>query len=134
MARSGKTRDRPEQDRLREILFFLFIARNKSFMLDTEYTPRDLKDYNGISVYWKKPPRIDVVVVEGPLKLAFRLMGPPHEERLRRIRDENQKELLEGNGWKVIDFWYDRHAALWRDDPESRQDAEKLVRETLDTI
>lgn len=132
MRRSHTTENRPEQERLYQLLFFIFVKRNKHFIMQKEYVPPNLKEVEGIKPYYEKPPRLDIAIIENKsLKIAYRIMGQIHEKRLRRVRDENQKVLLEGNGWKVIDYWFDRHEALWLDSPESRRATEKFILEDL---
>lgn len=120
MRRAGNTTDRQEQKNLEKILSFIFdkylkVPYSKTL---TEILVTDLREVSGIKPYVRMPPKLDVVLnltttAGYPRKIGFRLMGPPHEEKIRRIRDENQKILLEGNDWVIYDFWYDRHFNIW---------------------
>ena len=124
MRKAGNTEYRQEQGNLEKILYALFFdyGIKSNFTIGQEHTVRQLVEYQGIKPYPPLPPRLDVAisiiynldpVTPQILQIGFRLMGPPHEVKRRRIRDENQRILLQGNGWNIIDFWYDKDAALW---------------------
>lgn len=59
-----------------------------------EYEVHDLSKYC----------QLDIAVL--PEKIAIRLNGGVHEKRKQKIKDEDQKLMLEEDGWKVVDFWY----------------------------
>jgi len=64
---------------------------------------------------------------------VYRLMGPPHEKRHRKLKDEIQEFVLKGNGWRVIDMWYKFMPNLFaqkRTDEKNKQ----AVQEVLNAI
>jgi len=61
---------------------------------------------------------LDIAIISPARKapgVAIRMQGQIHERRLRKLRDADQRIVLEGNGWKVIDFWYYAMPNLWED-------------------
>jgi len=57
-------------------------------------------EIHGLSKYCQ----LDIAIL--PEKIAIRLNGEVHEKKIQKIKDEDQKIMLEEDGWKVIDFWY----------------------------
>ena len=57
------------------------------------------------------PPKIDIVIL--PLKLGIRVNGLYHKHGQRPLKDEDQKLVLEGNGWTILDVNYDDREDLW---------------------
>jgi len=61
---------------------------------------------------------LDIAIVSPKRKapgVAIRMQGPVHEKHNRALKDADQRIVLEGNGWKVIDFWYYAMPNLWTD-------------------
>lgn len=58
------------------------------------------------------PPRLDIVIL--PLKIGIRVNGLIHETAKNSIKDEDQKIVLEGNGWTIIDVDWDDREDLWQ--------------------
>lgn len=86
---------------------------------DTEYEMHDLKPVQG-----EKCPYCCPDIVDLQDKIVYRLMGPIHEKRHRKLKDEIQKFVLEGNGWIVKDMWYKSMPNLFaqkRTDEKNRQ-------------
>ena len=52
------------------------------------------------------------VVIENK-NIAIRLNGPIHEKGKRPMKDEDQKIVLQANGWKVIDLTPHNIPELW---------------------
>ena len=46
-------------------------------------------------------------------KIVIRMMGEIHNKRKRTLKDQDQKIVLEGNGYKVVDVWYDEYPEFW---------------------
>ena len=40
-------------------------------------------------------------------------MGEIHNKGRRTLKDEDQKIVLEGNGYEVVDVWYDEFPEFW---------------------
>ena len=57
------------------------------------------------------PPMLDICIPE--LKVAIRVNGLIHQTRRNRLKDEDQKIVLEGNGWTVIDVDFSDREDLW---------------------
>ena len=73
-----------------------------------EHELHGLKDVENIKA---KYCQVDITMIDhfencDDLKIAIRLNGEVHDRSKQKIKDEDQKIILEGNGWKVIDFWY----------------------------
>jgi len=47
------------------------------------------------------------------MKIVIRMMGEIHNKRKRTLKDQDQKIVLEGNGYKVMDVWYDEYPEFW---------------------
>jgi len=81
-----------------------------------QFTPHNLKpvpDGDHAFLYpTDPPPRIDIVIL--PLKLGIRVNGLIHKTQKRIIKDEDQKLVLEGNGWTIMDVNYDDREDLWQ--------------------
>lgn len=62
------------------------------------------------------PPRADIFIlgwVGSGKGLIIRVMGGIHEGSTQRMKDEDQKVVLEGNGYLVLDLWWDDFDELW---------------------
>ena len=46
-------------------------------------------------------------------KIVIRMMGEIHNNSKRTLKDEDQKIVLEGNGYIVIDVWHDEYPEFW---------------------
>ena len=46
-------------------------------------------------------------------KVVIRMNGEIHNKTKRTLKDEDQKIVLEGNGYDVIDVWYDEYPEFW---------------------
>ena len=94
--------------RSEEVFAYETIVEYATQMLKTkpvikmQYELRNLNEVDGLKVDYCCP---DIVILE-PTKVAIRLNGQIHENRQRRIKDEDQRIVLEGNGWIVLDFWF----------------------------
>ena len=79
-------------------------------ILKTQFLVRNMIEIDGIRPTIP-PPKLDICIPE--LKIAIRVNGLIHQSRRQRLKDEDQKLVLEGNGWTVIDVdWSDRED-LW---------------------
>lgn len=104
-----------------------FIAKDPNkIVCEYEVINLDPVDFNKIDYCCP-----DIVDLES--KTAYRLMGGIHEKKQRRMKDEIQKEVLEGNGWKVIDFWYYDMPNLFANKRTFQNNA-LAVQEVIDTI
>lgn len=128
MREKGATENRPEQQNL-ERLLRSFLP--KDYLIHSEFLVTDLKPFGGLEPYLELPPRLDIVVLHLDskkilLKFGFRVNGRSHERAVRKIRDKNQKILLEGNGWKIIDINWDDEpdAVLW----DKKMDAARILK------
>jgi very-short-patch-repair endonuclease len=74
-----------------------------------QYQVDDLETIEGYPIV---RPILDIAVPE--LKIAVRVMGEVHGMPwAMNAHDEIQKEVLEANGWDVIDVWHSERADLW---------------------
>ena len=46
-------------------------------------------------------------------RVVIRMMGEIHNKSRRTLKDEDQKIVLEGNGYTVIDVWFDEYPEFW---------------------
>lgn len=58
------------------------------------------------------PPRLDIAIPT--MKIGIRVNGLIHETRKNIMKDEDQKVVLEGNGWTLIDIDWDDREDLWQ--------------------
>lgn len=56
---------------------------------------------------------LDILVETNSRKIAIRMMGEIHRGSKKTLKDEDQKIVLEGNGYEVRDVWYDEHDEFW---------------------
>jgi len=76
-----------------------------------EHELHNLKDVDGIKAKFCQP---DITISFGvkcgtkhvKKQIAIRLNGEVHDRSKQKIKDADQKIILEGNGWQVVDFWY----------------------------
>jgi len=95
----GVTEFRQEQLRAAKIIRES-IAQDPSQVV-CEYEIHNLKPVDFNKINYCCPDIFDKLS-----KTVYRVMGKIHEKKIPRQKDEIQKEVLEGNGYKVIDFWY----------------------------
>ena len=46
-------------------------------------------------------------------KVVIRMNGEIHNKTKRTLKDQDQKIVLEGNGYEVIDVWFDEYPEFW---------------------
>jgi len=105
------TEFRPEQIRAANIIKKL-LAKDQRLKL--EYDVTDLQPIDAISCPYCC---LDIAILNhlgSSPGIAIRLQGEIHEKHNRRLKDDDQKFVLEGNGWIVVDFWYYKMLALWK--------------------
>ena len=75
---------------------------------------------------------IDIVVVTVFENLAIRVQDKHHASARMATIDNIQKNMLEWNGWKVIDIWYYECKELWKDrvNEKSRLELELAIKES----
>ena len=75
---------------------------------------------------------IDIVVVTLFENLAIRVQDKHHASARMATIDNIQKNMLEWNGWKVIDIWYYECKELWKDrvNEKSRLELELAIKES----
>ena len=96
-----------------------------------EHELHDLKDVDGIKA---KFCQVDITIIFGVKsgtkhtvkKIAVRLNGEVHDRSKQKIKDADQKIILEGNGWKVIDFWYHAMPNLFDSNKTEKKEQEAM--------
>ena len=75
---------------------------------------------------------IDIVIFTGFQPLAIRIQDKHHASQRMATIDQIQKQILEWNGWKVIDVWYYECKELWKDkvNERSRMELEMALKES----
>jgi len=75
---------------------------------------------------------IDIVVVTVFENLAIRVQDKHHASARMATIDNIQKNMLEWNGWKVIDIWNYECKELWKDkvNTKSRLELELAIKES----
>lgn len=75
---------------------------------------------------------IDIVVFTGFQPLAIRIQDKHHASSRMATIDQIQKQILEWNGWKVVDIWYYECKELWKDkvNERSRKELEMALKES----
>ena len=75
---------------------------------------------------------IDIVVVTPFEFLAIRIQDKHHASARMATIDNIQKNMLEWNGWKVIDVWYYECKELWKDkvNKKSKLELELAIKES----
>jgi hypothetical protein len=116
----GNTSYRPEQMYVAEIL------KGLGLNIKTEYEIKGLEPFEDISFPNCIP---DIACVDR--KMIFRLNGLIHEKPKQRMKDEDQKLVLEFNGWRVIDLTPNEHPALWNQKKYSYDEATKTLLELI---
>ena len=75
---------------------------------------------------------IDIVVVTPFEFLAIRIQDKHHASARMATIDNIQKNMLEWNGWKVIDVWHYECKELWKDkvNKKSKLELELAIKES----
>ena len=75
---------------------------------------------------------IDIVVITVFEFLAIRIQDKHHASSRMSTIDNIQKNMLEWNGWKVIDVWHYECKELWKDkvNAKSRLELEMAIKES----
>lgn len=107
------------------------MPKGYQFIYEMEVT--GLKPIDGIEIPFCKPD-IALIHHERKIKIAIRLNGTFHENKIRRRKDEFQKLVLEGNGWKVVDFNHNEMPGLWLGNKEKHEDRQKALHEILEKL
>jgi len=118
---------------------------------DKEYTKSQLRIFNFLKKFYDSvemecvmngleevdgikptipPPKVDIVIHWSFKygRIAIRVMGEIHENPRQKIKDEDQRVVLEGNGWKVEDLWYDDFPkTFFGTDEESEKELQSWV-------
>ena len=130
------TEYRKEQMLLAEILRNHMDNFQNPLFVRTEFVVTNLKPVHDIP---SKPCKPDIAILSKEYlrlpdyggnaydPIAIRLMGPPHKKPRRKIKDEDQKILLEGNGWRVIDIWEDGFPELWHRGKHSMEELKTML-------
>ena len=108
MRENRHTQYRPEQLKLYEILVARARRDDKNANYVMEYEVKDLQKVDGYRL-----KKIVLDIANPDLKVCVRLMGQVHETKTQRIKDEDQKYILEMNGWVVEDIWHYERSELW---------------------
>lgn len=69
-------------------------------------------------VYPTRPPPTADILIMPPISMIFRINGPVHQTRRARLKDAIQRQVLEGNGYSVVDIDYDDREDLWEEGME----------------
>lgn len=80
-------------------------------ILYTQFKVKNLKPVEDINPT-NPPPKLDICIPE--MKIAIRVNGLIHQTHRNRLKDEDQKIVLEGNGWTVIDVDFSDREDLWK--------------------
>lgn len=119
MNQQRKTQYRPEQLR-----YYKFLNDRTDNDLALEYVVPKLVKIDEI-----EPKTVIADIADLTTKVIYRLNGPIHEGRLHVMKDEDQKVVLEGNGWIVIDIWYYDYTSLFNNNDDWIEECEnKYVR------
>lgn len=103
----------------------------QSYHLEYEKELPDLRDVGEFKAKYACP---DITLISQHRKIAIRMQGSIHKKKKQRMKDEDQKIILEGNGWTVIDFWYDVMTNLWSNKRTDKEIRIKATREVLAAI
>jgi len=121
---------RPEQVFAGEVIKKI-MPKGYQFFYEKEVT--DLKPIDGIEIPFCKP---DIVLInhERKMKIAIRFNGTYHDKDTQRRKDEFQKLVLEGNGYRVIDFNHFEMPSLWFGNKEKYDERQKALHEILEKL
>jgi len=103
MREQNNTQYRPEQLR-----YLAYLKDELTCNFELEYEVPNLKTVDCI-----EPKTVIADIADLTCKMIYRINGPIHEGRIQILKDEDQKIVLKGNGWHVMDIWYDEYTALW---------------------
>ncbi len=97
-----------KQNRPEQLRYLEYLKEDLKCDLRLEYTIPKLK-----TVDYIEPKKVIADIADLTCKMVYRLNGPIHEGRIQTLKDEDQKVILEGNGWHVMDIWYYKYVALF---------------------
>lgn len=80
-------------------------------ILKTQFSVKNLKEIDCIRPTIP-PPKLDIAIPY--LKIAIRVNGLIHEGKKQSLKDKDQRVVLEGNGWTVIDVNQSDREDLWK--------------------
>ncbi len=115
MNQQQKTQYRAEQ-----IRYYRFLENITYNDLALEYVVPKL-----ITVDEIEPKTVIADIADLTARVIYRINGPIHEGRVRSMKDEDQKVVLEGNGWIVRDIWYYDYPRLFDNKPGWMQECKK---------
>ena len=98
-----------------------------TYTVKMEHELHDLHDVDGVKAKFCQP---DITVCFGvkcgtkhdKKKIAIRLNGEVHDRSTQKMKDEDQRIVLEGNGWQVVDFWYFKMPNLFDSNRTEKKD------------
>lgn len=99
------------------------------FFYELELT--DLHDVDGFRAKFCKP---DIALTSQHRKVAIRLNGGYHNKKSQKMKDANQRIILEGNGWDVVDFNYEEMPNLWTSNRSDKKIRNLATAEVLTRI
>jgi len=120
---------RPEQYYCYQLLREIIPPEAK---IEMEYLV-NLESVDGVNV---KRALLDIAILfpeekcwghENAVRIAIRINGEVHEKPRQRLKDEDQKYVLEGNGWKVYDFWFNKIPEIWNKKKYTNKEAKKAI-------
>ena len=117
MHKAKKTKDRPEQLLIKEILEY----HTNSSILETEKTVTYMTEFND-----QKEARLDIFMVLDDKEFAIRVMGPAHDRKIRKQKDSIQKDYLQREGYVVIDIWYHENEVTFKRNKRKLKESELL--------
>jgi len=107
---------RPEQ------MYVAKILRDLGLNIKIEYELKGLKPFEDIKFPNCVP---DIACVDK--KLILRLNGLIHEKPKQKMKDEDQRLVLEANGWKVVDLTPNEHPELWNQKKYTYEQAKEIL-------
>lgn len=101
MRKNGKTEYTESQLRVKDFL-------SQLYDVEMEVSINGLHEVDEIKPTIP-PPRADIYIKNwcGTQSLIIRVMGYIHEMKTHKMKDEDQRIVLEGNGYLVLDIWWD---------------------------
>ena len=101
-----------------------------SLLYEVELT--NLHDVDGIKAKFAKPDIVLYPDTKIHRRIAIRMNGGIHMKKSQKMKDANQRIILEGNGYKVVDFNVDDMPNLFSNDRvNNRKGAYKEVLEAI---
>ena len=101
------------------------------FVMGLEHELTDLHDVGEMKAKYACP---DIVILSQHRTVAIRMQGSIHKKKKQRMKEEDQKVILEGNGWDVVDFWFDVMTDLWTNNRSDKETRIKATRGVLAAI